>query len=517
MLKPLPTNTATFRDIISGDFLYVDKTEYIYHVVHRAKGAFFLSRPRRFGKSLLISTLEELFDGKRELFDGLWIAGSDYDWSVHPVIRLDLSLYPSATPEDLKENLKLYLSYVAEKYGVTLRPGPYYAQFGDLIRQLSAATQVVILIDEYDKPLLDHLTNISVAKQMRDVLKGFYTVIKAMDQYIRLSFITGVSKFSRVSIFSELNNLTDLTMRPAFGTALGLTEAEIRHYFADYIAAFAKQEGLSSKAFLDKMRHWYDGFRFAADAENVYNPFSTMQLFDAQRFANYWFESGTPTFLIKLLHQQNYNIEYFDDLQVEELALSTFDIERLAIVPLLFQTGYLTIKSYDPQSSRYELYYPNYEVENAFLIHLLDAFSNFQQGLSVSHLWRLIEALQAHDLNEFFKLLKVFFANIDYDLHLRNEKYYQTIFYLIFMLIGLKIQAEVKTNDGRIDAVVEVEQHIYIFEFKLDKAAQAAVDQLIDKDYAQKYGLRGKAITQIGVNFDSTLGQVTEWNVVAPT
>jgi len=515
MHKPLPTNTATFQDIIRGGFLYIDKTEHIYHVVNRTKGAYFLSRPRRFGKSLLISTLEELFTGDRTLFQGLWIDRSDYDWPIHPVIRLDLSLYPSATPDDLKENLKLYLQYSAEKYGVTLQPGPYYAQFGDLIRQLATETQVVVLIDEYDKPLLDHITNPTVAKQIRDILKGFYTVIKAMERHIRLAFITGVSKFSRVSIFSELNNLSDLTMRPSFATALGLTEAEIRRDFAPYIADFAAKEGSSPAVFLDKLRHWYNGFCFAAEAENVYNPFSTMQLFDAQRFANYWFESGTPAFLIKMLHQQNYNIESLVDLQVEELSLSTFDIERLAIVPLLFQTGYLTIRDYDPASRRYRLAYPNYEVENAFVIHLLDAFSNFQQGLSVSHLWYLIEALQAHDLHKFFSVLKVFFANIDYDLHLRNEKYYQTIFDLIFMLMGLKIQAETKTNDGRIDAVVEVKDHLYIFEFKLDQDAQQAIDQLVDKEYAQKYRLQGKAITQVGVNFDSKIGQVADWQIVA--
>lgn len=287
MLKSLPANTATFRDIISGKFLYVDKTEHIYHLVHQTKGAYFLSRPRRFGKSLFISTLEELFDGNRQLFQGLWIDDSDYDWPVHPVIRLDLSLYPSATPDDLKENLKLYLQYVAEKYGVTLRPGPYYAQFGELIRQLSTETQVVVLVDEYDKPLLDHLTDIAAAKQIREILKGFYTVIKAMESRIRLAFITGVSKFSRVSLFSELNNLTDLTMRPSFATALGLTEAEIRRDFAAHITAFAEHESVTEEALVAKMRHWYNGFRFTANVENVYNPFSTLQLFDAQHFANY--------------------------------------------------------------------------------------------------------------------------------------------------------------------------------------------------------------------------------------
>ena len=462
MLKPLPTSTATFRDIIHGGFLYIDKTRHIYDLIHNAKGAYFLSRPRRFGKSLFISTLEELFSGNRALFQGLWIDSSDYDWAVHPVIRLDFSLYPAVTPADLKENIKLYLQDVADKYGVTLKDAPYYAQFGDLIRQLSAQAQVIVLIDEYDKPLIDHLTNVEKAQQMRDILKGFYSVVKSLERHIRLVFITGVSKFSRVSIFSELNNLSDLTMRPSFATAMGLTEGEIRTYFPPYIAAFAAQEGLTDEAFLDKMRRWYNGFCFAANAENVYNPFSTMQLFDAQQFSNYWFESGTPTFLIKLLHQKNYDVQQLENLQLGELAFSTYDIERLAILPLLFQTGYLTIKGYNPEGRRYELYYPNEEVENAFLTYLLDAFSYQEQALSEANVWRLIDALRLHDLDEFFKVLKVFFANIDYDLHLKNEKYYQTIFYLIFMLMGVKIQAEVKTNEGRIDTVIELADHIYI-------------------------------------------------------
>lgn len=515
MFKSLPTSTATFRDIINGGFLYIDKTKHLYHLTNEPKGAFFLSRPRRFGKSLFLSTLEELFLGNRELFQELWIDQSDYEWPVHPVIRLDFSQYPTPTPAALQENIKHYLNDVAAQYGVSLPDSPYYIQFGELIRRLAKDAQVVVLIDEYDKPLIDHLDDLETAKEVRDILKGFYTVVKSMERYIRLVFITGVSKFSRVSIFSELNNLGDLTMRPAFATALGLTEAEIRHYFVDYIAAFAEHEGITSEEFLDKMRAWYNGFCFAANGENVYNPFSTMLLFAAQQFSNYWFESGTPTFLINLLHQQRFDVQALDHLEVGELAFSTYDIERLAIIPLLFQTGYLTIKGYDAESRRYTLSYPNYEVENAFITYLLDAFSYQQQALSEANVWGLIDALRAHNLEKFFKLLKVFFANIDYDLHLRNEKYYQTIFYLIFMLMGLKIQAETKTNDGRIDAVVEVQDHIYIFEFKLNKDAQQAVDQIVDKEYAQKYGALGKSITQIGVNFDSTVGQVSEWKVVA--
>lgn len=511
MVKTLPTTTSEFRKIITGDYLYVDKTQYLYQLVQQPTGAWFLSRPRRFGKSLLLSTLDELLRGNRDLFRGLWIDSSDYQWQVHPVIRFNFAQEPIKSAEELQDAIHAYLDEVAASYGVTVAAGPHYRRFRHLIQKLATETQVVILIDEYDKPLIDNLDNLAEAKKIRDTLKGFYGVIKAMDRHIRLSFITGISKFSKVGVFSDLNNLTDLTMNTAFATALGLTEAEMRRDLAGYITEFAQKEGLTEAAFRDKLRHWYDGFCFAPEAENVYNPFSTMHLFYHQRFANYWFESGTPTFLIKLIHGRNYDIEQVSELELGELAFSTYEIENLAIVPLLFQTGYLTLKSYEPTFQRYRLGYPNYEVENAFLTYLLDAFSNTQQGFSEAHLWRLIDALNVYDLPLFFTMLKALFANIDYDLHLDYEKYYQTIFYLIFKLIGVRIDAEVRTHDGRIDAVVELDERIYLFEFKLDKDAKVALQQIQDHAYYQKYQVRGKPITCVGANFSTTKRMIDDW------
>jgi len=516
-VKLLPTSTATFRDIIEGDFLYIDKTEYIYEIVKPPKGMYFLSRPRRFGKSLMVSTLDELFQGKRELFHDLWIDDSDYDWATYPIMRFDMSRHGIRNVPELEESIQVHLRRIARQYNIEIEKQSPNIMFEELIFELSALSEsgkVVILIDEYDKPIIDQLENATEAKSMRDALRRFYTVIKSMESHIRLVFITGISKFAKVSIFSELNNLTDLTIDSIFATALGLTKTEISQYFGDRIPEFAQQEGLSVEDFLEKVRYWYDGFCFSGDAENVYNPFSTMQLFDAQRFSNYWFESGTPGFLIKLLHKRSYDVQQLENLKVSELSFSTYDVERLDITPLLFQTGYLTIKGYEPESQRYDLYYPNHEVENSFLGYLLDAFSYQEQAMSEAHLWRLIDALRANDLDTFFTVLKVFFANISYDLHLKNEKYYQTIFYLIFKLMGLPIEAEVKTNDGRIDAVAEVEDHIYIFEFKLDGSADKALTQIEDKEYAQKYGLRGKPITKVGVNFDSKKRQIGKWKVV---
>lgn len=511
MQKSLPTSTSAFRDIIDGGYLYIDKTKFVYELVNGSKGAYFLSRPRRFGKSLFVSTLEELFRGNRSLFQGLWIDDSDYQWVPYPVLRFDFNREVVKTAEELKDSINFYLDLIASSYEIDLPEGPYYRRFGLLIQSLSKETGVVILIDEYDKPLIENLENLPEAVKIRDTLKAFYGVIKSMDSHIRLAFITGISKFSKVGVFSDLNNLTDLTIDISFGTAFGLTEAEVRHNFADHISDFAKKKDISEDELLDQIRHWYDGFCFAAEAENVYNPFSTMLLFYHRRFSNFWFESGTPTFLIKLLRDNDYDVQEMQNLELDEIAFNTYELERLAIVPLLFQTGYLTIKGYDSSSFLYKLYYPNYEVENAFLIYLLDSFSNVQQGLSISYLIRLIKSLNERDLDNFFKTLRVLFANIDYDLHLNYEKYYQTIFYLIFTLIGLRTSAEVKTNDGRIDAVIEVSDRIYLFEFKLDKSADEAMAQIQSHRYYEKYQLRDKPITCIGANFNTTTRSVDEW------
>lgn len=513
MPKPLPTSTSVFRNIINEGKLYVDKTAYIYSLV-QYRGAWFLSRPRRFGKSLFLSTLKELFRGNRELFTGLWIDSSNYDWTPYPVIHLDFNLYPSKTAVELENNIKLHLAQVAAEYNVTLQDGPYYVQFVDLILALSEKSEVTVLIDEYDKPLIDNLHNLAEATAIRNTLKGFYGILKSMESRLRMVFITGISKFSRVGVFSDLNNLTDITMHYAYATAFGLTETELRTNFPEHIALLSQRRGISEEQLLAEIRNWYDGFCFSPQTESVYNPYSTLLFFYHQRFANYWFESGTPTFLVNLLRQRNFDITELDQLRLGELAFSTYEIDNLAIIPLLFQTGYLTLKGYDERTQQYDLGYPNYEVENAFLVYLLDAFSDSKQGFSESHLWQMVAALEQQELNTFFAVLQTLLANIDYDLFLNYEKYYQTIFYLIFKLIGLRIAAEVKTNAGRIDAVVETLDRIYLFEFKLDKDAASALQQVQTQRYYQKYALHGKPITGIGVNFNTKTRNVDEWKTV---
>lgn len=513
MLKPLPFATQTFRKIVEDGLLYVDKTKHIYELIQHPDGVYFLSRPRRFGKSLLISTLEEIFKGEKELFRGLWLYESDYKWQSYPVLRIDFSWHNVTNADSLQVVIDSYLTELAEAHGIRLNGFDYQSRFRNLILQLGQKAKVVILIDEYDKPILDNVAQIDEAQRIRDVLKNFYTIIKAMDRYIRFVFITGISKFSRVGIFSGMNNLLDLTLHPRFATLFGITEDELRSDFAEYLADFAQNEGIEPDELVAKMRYWYDGFRFTAEEENVYNPYSLLHAFHHRRLANFWFESGTPAFLIKLIKERQIDIQPFDSLEVPELSFSTYEIERLELIPLLFQTGYLTIKGFrqDEFGELYTLSYPNYEVRSAFLSQLLSDYNQTELALSESLLRRLLDALTKRDLDLFFKVLDVFFANIDYDLHVDHEKYYQTIFYLIFLLLGVRVAAEVKTNHGRIDVAIELTNHIFLFEFKLDGSAQEALQQIKKNEYAQRYSLKAKALTMVGVNFDSVKRKIVDW------
>lgn len=509
-LKPLPAGIATFRKIVENGYLYVDKTEHLYGLIRNPGGVYFVARPRRFGKSLFVSTLEEIFRGNRALFAGLWIDQAAYDWQAYPVIRIDFSTIAVESAEVLETTIIDYLHDIATQVGVTLA-GNYRRQFQMLIQQLAEKGKVVILIDEYDKPIIDHLQNLEEAKRIREVLKGFYTVIKAMDAYLHFVFLTGVSKFSKVGVFSGLNNLEDLTMRASFGTALGITEAELRSNFDRHLDALAHTEQLDKAALLAKIRYWYNGFRFAEAAEAVYNPFSLLLLFKEERFDNFWFATGTPTFLVNLIRANDYGLQEVTERQLGHLAFNSYELEHLDIAPLLVQTGYLTIKGYDRERRLYDLYYPNFEVEDAFLTYLLGSYTKVEKGLAEGYIWELITTLQAANLERFFDTLRIFFAQVPYTIHLKQEKYYQTIFHVIFTLIGLRAQAEVTTDRGRIDAVIELAERIYLFEFKLDGSAEAALAQIKNHHYATKYLDRGKPVHLVGINFVVATGELQEW------
>jgi len=511
MKRPLPVGIQTFGDIVNNGFLYVDKTRLIYEMVRYPKGVYFLSRPRRFGKSLLISTLEAIFEGRKEWFKGLWIETADYSWEPHPVVRVDFTQFRVTSGPELTEALSRHLCRVAEDNDLRLVDGPYQEQFADLIRGLSRQGQVVVLVDEYDKPIIDNIEDTARAVEIREVLKGFYTVLKGLDEYLRFVLLTGVSKFSKVGVFSGLNNLEDITFSPKFAELPGITGEELRRDFSEEILDLAAIEHLTEQDLLKKIKHWYDGFCFAANGTNVYNPFSLLLVFKQQRFANFWFETGTPTFLIRLLRSRAYDVRELDDLRVDELSFSSYEVDDLRPVPLLLQTGYLTIKDYDPESRLFRLSYPNFEVENAFLKYLLDAFSSAENGRIGAYLWDLLTALRNRDLEAFFDVLKVFFAGISYDIQIKRERYYQTVFYLIFKLLGLQTGAEVRTSRGRIDAVVEVKEGVYIFEFKMGGDAASALKQARERGYAEPYRHQKRPVTLVGVVFGAEGQGVVDW------
>jgi hypothetical protein len=381
-MKYLPTDVSTFSKMIAGNYVYVDKTEYIYNLVKEgASNYYFLSRPRRFGRTLLISTLYELFSGKKELFKNLWIAHSDYKWVEYPVIRLDFSAIAHRSVADLERSTLFHLHRIADSYGITL-PGTSLQKslvedtFYTLIVELSKINLVVLLIDEYDKPILDHLRVMEEAVAHRNFLKSLYDVLKGLDAYLRCIFITGVSKFAKTSILSGINGINDISLKPEAASLLGYTQEEITHNFAEYIQTFTQNKNINAHTFLEKLCTWYNGYRFTKEEIKVYNPFSVLYCLKDQKFSNYWFEHGTPSFLINLLKAQPHSLENIEPLEISSSSLESFDLEKISLIPQLLQAGYLTFSSYNANKQKYTLGFPNYEVEESFKKYLVPLSSN---------------------------------------------------------------------------------------------------------------------------------------------
>ena len=509
-MKPLTTSIYTFSELIRGGYKYVDKTAGIYRLVRGYKGLYFLSRPRRFGKSLLISTLKSIFLGQRELFDGLAITETDYDWETYPVIHLDFGSVGGRSVEEIEAGLLRKVRQSAAANECQLEANNCYDAFDDLIRELADGDRsVVTLIDEYDKPLLGHLGSDS-AQAVQRVLKQFYSVIKTTEPYQRFVLLTGVSKFSQVSVFSDLNNLTDLTMYRETATLLGYTQAELESNFAGYIERLAAEEGNSVEDTLRNLHDWYDGYRFEDSAERVYNPVSVMKCFIEGKFKNYWFETGTPTFLMDVLKRTQVDME---DLSLPETAFSSYDPADLHPLPLLLQTGYLTIKgTRDVMGMRYyELDYPNREIQQSFSYWLARALAELPDPELSRTLQLLAGALQDGRVDDMFEHLKIFFSGIPNTITLDHEKYYQTIFFTVFKFIGATIETEISTNRGRIDAVIKTDSHIFIFEFKLHGTAQEAMDQIHQTEYAAPYLDDPRPVTLIGAAFDPETRNIGQW------
>jgi hypothetical protein len=513
MKKHLPLGIQTFSDIIEGGYLYVDKTQDIYNFFAEKGKYYFLSRPRRFGKSLLTSTLYEIFSGNKELFKDLWI----YDkiqWKAHPVITLDFMTINAETPDILKSSLKQFTIDCGQGFGISVEKERNYKDaFVKLIKELSKQGRVVVLIDEYDKPIIDFVENKEIALKNREILRNFYSILKSVDKYIEFVFITGVSKFSKVSIFSDLNNLNDITLDEKYATLLGYTQEELSRYFQDRMEDLPEKK--SKQQWEEIIKKRYNGYSW--DGKHfVYTPFSILNFFQKKKLANYWFESGSPSFLVRLIKQYRVDVKKLENHKVGESVFNSFDIDQMHVVSLLFQAGYLTIKKIETteQEKRfYYLSYPNSEVKESFIENLLADFSlRYPDEISVT-VEGLKQYLREANLEGFFNSLRAIFAQIPYDIFIKDrEAYYQTVIFLILKLIGIDIQTEVETNLGRIDAVIETKDTIYIIEFKM-QSAQSALAQIKEKKYFERYLASKKAIKLIGVEFDIESRNLSEYRV----
>ncbi|MBA3954839.1 AAA family ATPase [Candidatus Dependentiae bacterium] len=512
-MKNLPRDVSDFEKMITQNYVYVDKTQYIYNLYATGDTHHFLSRPRRFGKSLLVSTLKELFSGNKELFKDLWIGSSDYKWQEYSVIHLDFADISHETATELKLSLGWALNSIAQQYAVDISQAPTLnAKFSFLVKQLAQKNKVVLLIDEYDKPVLDHIENKERAKAQQAVLKSFYDTIKGLNSYLHAVFITGVSKFSKTSIFSGLNNLIDITMASPGVALLGYTKSEIEYYFKDYIDDFAHAKKRTVTTIMNEMEVWYNGYRFSQEPTRVYNPYSVLYYLKDKEQANYWFESGTPSFLIKLIQNQYDALEDIKDIELSVQSLGTFDITHIPLIPLLFQTGYLTITDYNRETKKYKLNYPNAEVSESFQTFIITALTEHNATTVERSVSRMVKALNSNDVDAFCMVLQSLFAHIPSNLYIEQERYFHSLFQFLGNLLGLEIQSEIVTDKGRIDLVITTNQYIYIFELKFNTSPDVALQQIEDRRYYERYLISKQHIVLIGLAFNYKKKKLTlEW------
>ena len=524
----MPIGVQSFEDLRSKGFLYIDKTEFIWQLVDSSK-VHFLSRPRRFGKSLLLSTLKAYFLGQKELFKGLAIEKLEEAekekreiWQEYPVLYLDFNLAKYETREDLESLLNNHLCRWEELYGSKDSENTLTERFFGVINRSYEKTgrQAVILIDEYDKPLLQTMwKDEALNETYRTILKGFFGVIKSADQYLRFAFLTGVTKFSKVSIFSDLNNLRDLSLLSDYSAVCGISQEELEADFQPEIEALAENNSLTYEEAFTKLKQRYDGYLFARKGKAMYNPFSLLNVFASREFSSYWFATGTPTFLVEYLKKAYYNIPDLDgNVKMNETGLESYRADTINPLPILFQSGYLTIKDYNDFSRLYRLGFPNDEVRYGFLDNLLPAYTSIRTDKTGLSIWEFYEQIEAGDVDGFMQKMKGIISGIPYDnltekdLALREQNY-QTAVYLVFALMNQFVHTEVHCATGRADCIVEFQDKVYIFEFKLtsNETAENAVKQIKEKNYADKYSGRGKKIIAIGSSFDEEKRTIKDW------
>ena len=512
-LRKLPIGIQTFEDIRTENYLYVDKTAFVWQLASSGK-PYFLSRPRRFGKSLLLSTFEAYFEGRKELFQGLAIEQLEKEWKKHPVLHLDLNARKYDRPEDLVSMLNQHLEKWEAIYGDEKKDRAPEERFAYVIERacLSSGAKTVVLVDEYDKPLLQTLGNLPLLEEYRKTLKAFYGVLKSADRYLRFAFLTGVTKFAQVSVFSDLNQLQDISLWADYATLCGITKKELLDTFQPDLEVLARTIGRSYDETVDEMTRLYDGYHFHYAAEGVFNPFSVLNALKAKEFANYWFHTGTPTFLIETLKESNYDLRtLLDGVEAPASSFSEYRVEMNNPIPLIYQSGYLTIKDYDPRFKNYMLEFPNEEVKYGFISYLVPFYSSMKDDDQSFYVGKFVHELETGDVDAFMHRLEAFFADFPYELNTQTERHYQVVFYLVFKLMGQFTQAEVRSARGRADAVVKTPNYIYVFEFKLNGTAEQAIAQIDEKGYLIPYQVDGRELVKVGVEFDAVKRNIGRW------
>nr|WP_270593396.1 ATP-binding protein [Butyricimonas faecihominis] len=511
--RKMPIGIQSFEKLRRENYVYIDKTEIMYRLVNTSN-PYFLSRPRRFGKSLMLSTMEAYFLGKRDLFKGLAIERLETEWNTHAVLHLDLNAEKYDSPERLHDMLERQLRGWEKTYETGGEGITHSGRFMEVIKKAYEKTGrgVVILIDEYDKPLLNSFHDEALQKAFRETLTAFYTVLKSADQWLRFVFITGVTKFAQMGIFSNLNQLKDISLDPRYAALCGLTGDEIRADFVPELKLLAKENNLDDEACMERLTRMYDGYHFNyRNMVGIYNPFSILNVLDSTMFENYWFASGTPTFLAEMLKKTDFDLRELDGIEVSAASLSDDRANINNPVPMIYQSGYLTIKKYDERFQIYTLGFPNDEVKYGFLNFVTPFYTPVAESETSFYIGKFIHELESGDVDAFLTRLRAFFAGISYELNNRTERHYQTIFYLVFKLMGQFSETEVRSAKGRADAVVKTADYIYVFEFKLDGSADQALAQINDRGYLIPYTVDGRKLVKIGVNFDPAQRNIGDW------
>ncbi len=513
-LKKCPIGIQTFEKIIRGNFLYVDKTEYVYRIAHSDSNYYFLSRPRRFGKSLLTSTLHSYFAGKKDLFKGLAIEKLEKEWTEYPVLHFDMSLAKHLDKEKLSDYLAWQLKDYNEKYGLTENnDAAVNNQLADLIKCAYEQTgrQVVVLIDEYDAPLLDVVHEEKNLPALRNVMRNFYSPLKACDPYLRFVFLTGITKFSQLSIFSQLNNISNISMNESYATICGITGEEMLEQMPRYIRRLADKMEISFEEAVEKLRENYDGYHFTWPSPGIYNPFSLLNAFVECKLNSYWFDSGTPTYLIEMLRKFKVAPSA---IGMKKALATSFDAptERMTnIMPLLYQSGYITIKNYDKLTQLYTLDIPNREIRVGLMQGLLPNYLANDSDMGLTTIGEMYGAIAGGDMDGALLLLREFLSTVPYCDNTNYEGHYQQLFYIIFSLFGMYVDVEVRTPKGRVDVVMRTADTLYVIELKLGKSVDAAMAQINLKNYPERFALSGLPVVKVGISFDAEKHTLGDW------